>query len=184
MLINTGVLNWFGGNYDTDQQPRAPMDPNTFHVRNWCFWWFWISFFDRWFSSLFGQINISTPGLFAHIGCPWGLAFHPGLPCSCPPAWRCHQANTFDLYILCFMNNLNQGAEEALDDNRARGANCKVNIALFRSHFFINPSCSNPGGTLNEKPREVPTSCAANRIWVILSTGENWQWISWEQILF
>ena len=136
MLINTGVLNWFGGTYDTDQQPRAPMDPNTFHVRKWCFWWFWISFFDRWFSSLFGQINISTPGLFAHIGCPWGLAFHPGLPCSCPPAWRCHQANTFDLYVLCFSNNLNQGAEEALDDNRARGANCKVNIALFRSQFF------------------------------------------------
>merc|ERR1719495_634386 len=32
VLINTGVLNWFGGTYDTDQQPRAPMDPNTFHV--------------------------------------------------------------------------------------------------------------------------------------------------------
>ena len=118
-------------------------------------------------------------GIFAHTGRPWGLAFHPGLPRSCPPAWRCHQANTFDLYILCFMNNLNQGAEEALDDNRARGANCKVNIALFRSHFFINPSCSNPGGTLNEKPREVPTSCAACRTWVILSTGEIWQWRKW-----
>ena len=32
VLINTGILNWFGGGYNTDQQQRAPMDPNTFHV--------------------------------------------------------------------------------------------------------------------------------------------------------
>ena len=30
--INTGILNWFGGGYNTDQQQTAPMDPNTFYV--------------------------------------------------------------------------------------------------------------------------------------------------------
>ena len=134
VLINTGVLNWFGGTYDTDQQPRAPMDPNTFHVSIGASDGFEFLFLtDGFLLSLVKSIfrhqvylhTLAAPGVWLFTLVSLVAALLPDVVIR----------QILLIFTSC-ADNLNQGAEEALDDNRARGANCKVNIALFRSQFF------------------------------------------------